>query len=102
MALHHFRRDLDVMTKPDRSFVTVADQAIERLIRDRIRPASPITAWSARSTARRPGAAPTRWYIDPIDGTHNYIRGVPLFGTLLGARARRRDPGGRHVRARAA
>ena len=29
------------------------------------------------------GNAPTRWYIDPIDGTHNYIRGVPIFATLL-------------------
>jgi histidinol-phosphatase len=29
------------------------------------------------------GEASTRWYIDPIDGTHNFVRGVPLFGTLL-------------------
>jgi histidinol-phosphatase len=29
------------------------------------------------------GDAPTRWYIDPIDATHNFVRGVPLFGTLL-------------------
>ena len=41
------------------------------------------TDWSARSTARRPATRRVRWYIDPIDGTHNFIRGVPLFGTLL-------------------
>ena len=47
------------------------------------------------------GDAPVRWYIDPIDGTHNFIRGVPLFGTLLGGRGGRRAAGRRHVRARA-
>ena len=41
------------------------------------------TVSSARSTGRRAATAATRWYIDPIDGTHNFIRGVPLFGTLL-------------------
>ena len=39
VALGHFRREIEIHTKPDRSFVTEADQAIERLIRERIRPA---------------------------------------------------------------
>ena len=37
IALRHFRRDLDLERKPDRTFVTVADQGIERVIRERIR-----------------------------------------------------------------
>jgi histidinol-phosphatase len=83
IALRHFRRDLEVMTKPDRSFVTAADQAIERLIRDRIRAAFPDHGLVGEEYGTEAGDARVRWYIDPIDGTHNYIRGVPLFGTLL-------------------
>ena len=86
LAMQHFRRDLVIETKPDRTFVTQADQAIERVIRERIT-ATPTRsmAWSARSTGRTPAQGRVRWYIDPIDGTHNFMRGVPLFGTLLAA-----------------
>ena len=83
LALLHFRRDLEIMTKPDRSFVTVADQAIERLIRERILAAYPEHGLVGEEYGSEAGAARCRWYIDPIDGTHNFIRGVPLFGTLL-------------------
>jgi histidinol-phosphatase len=83
LALQHFRRDMEIMTKPDRSFVTVADQAIERLIRRRIRAAYPDHGLVGEEFGSEAGTARCRWYIDPIDGTHNFIRGVPLFGTLL-------------------
>jgi histidinol-phosphatase len=83
LALSHFRRDLEIMTKPDRSFVTVADQSIERLIRERILAAYPDHGLVGEEYGSEAGAARCRWYIDPIDGTHNFIRGVPLFGTLL-------------------
>jgi histidinol-phosphatase len=83
IALRHFRRDLEVMTKPDRSFVTAADQGIEQLIRERIRAAFPDHGLVGEEYGTEAGDARMRWYIDPIDGTHNYIRGVPLFGTLL-------------------
>jgi histidinol-phosphatase len=83
IALRHFRRDLEVMTKPDRSFVTAADQGIERLIRDRIRATFPDHGLVGEEYGTETGDARIRWYIDPIDGTNNYIRGVPLFGTLL-------------------
>jgi histidinol-phosphatase len=82
-ALTHFRRDIPVERKPDRSFVTAADQAIERAIRARIRAAYPDHGLVGEEYGTEEGAAATRWYIDPIDGTHNFIRGVPLFGTLL-------------------
>ena len=83
IALHHFRRDLEISTKPDRSFVTIADQSIERLIRERIHARFPDHGLVGEEYGEEAGAGSTRWYIDPIDGTHNYIRGVPLFGTLL-------------------
>ncbi len=78
-----FRRDLDIATKPDRTFVTQADTAIERMIREHILAAYPDHGLVGEEYGIEAGDAPTRWYIDPIDGTHNFIRGVPLFGTLL-------------------
>jgi histidinol-phosphatase len=84
IALAHFRRDLDLERKPDRTYVTVADQGIEREIRSRILARYPDHGLVGEEYGTEAGASPTRWYIDPIDATHNYIRGVPLFGTLLG------------------
>jgi histidinol-phosphatase len=83
IARRHFRRDLQIDTKPDRSFVTQADTAIERMIRERLLAAFPDHGLVGEEYGTEAGHASVRWYIDPIDGTHNYIRGVPLFGTLL-------------------
>jgi histidinol-phosphatase len=83
IARAHFRRDLDLERKPDRSFVTVADQAIEREIRSGIQARFPGHGLVGEEYGTEAGDAVTRWFIDPIDGTHNFIRGVPLFGTLL-------------------
>ena len=82
-ARAHFRRDLVIDTKPDRSFVTQADTAIERRIRERLAAAFPDHGLVGEEYGTEAGDASVRWYIDPIDGTHNFIRGVPLFGTLL-------------------
>ena len=84
MALGHFRRELEISTKPDRSFVTQADTAIERFIRDGIAAAFPDHGLVGEEHGTEGAGASVRWYIDPIDGTHNFMRGVPLFGTLLG------------------
>jgi histidinol-phosphatase len=83
MARATFRRDLQITTKPDRTLVTQADTAIERAIRSRITAAHPDHGLVGEEYGTEAGDAATRWYIDPIDGTHNFIRGVPLFGTLL-------------------
>ena len=83
IARRHFRRDLDLERKPDRSFVTVADQTIEREIRAGILARWPDHGLVGEEYGEAAGASATRWFIDPIDGTHNFIRGVPLFGTLL-------------------
>ena len=83
LAMRHFRRDLTIETKPDSTFVTQADTAIERLIRGRLGEAFPDHGLVGEEYGVEAADAPVRWYIDPIDGTHNYMRGVPLFGTLL-------------------
>jgi len=83
LARAAFRRDLRISTKPDRTFVTETDTGIERAIRTRIAAAHPEHGLVGEEYGTEAGDAATRWYIDPIDGTHNFIRGVPLFGTLL-------------------
>lgn len=83
IALSHFRRDLRIETKPDRSFVTEADQAIEAAIRRRIEAAHPDHGLVGEEYGEDRGSARLRWYIDPIDATHNFMRGIPIFGTLL-------------------
>jgi len=83
IALRQFRREMDIRTKPDRSFVTDADQAIERLIRERVSARFPDHGLVGEEYGEEGAGSTARWYIDPIDGTHNFIRGVPLFGTLL-------------------
>ncbi len=83
LALASFRRDVRVTTKPDKTLVTEADEAIERLARERIHAAYPDHGLVGEEYGVEAGDARIRWYIDPIDGTHNFVRGVPLFGTLL-------------------
>lgn len=83
IALRHFRRDLDVARKPDRSFVTVADTSIERFIRDRISTTFPKHGVVGEEFGTEAGGASVRWYVDPIDATHNFIRGIPIFATLM-------------------
>ena len=85
IAMGHFRRDLVLERKPDRSFVTVADTSIERLLRDRIADAFPDHGVVGEEFGTEAEGASVRWYVDPIDGTHNFMRGIPLFGTLLAA-----------------
>ena len=84
IAMRHFRKTAPVR-KPDRTFVTEADTAIERRLRDRIAAAFPKHGVVGEELGHESpkDKAGTRWYVDPIDGTHNYIRGVPIFGTLL-------------------
>jgi len=84
IARAHFRRDLHIEAKPDRTFVTEADTAVEARIRELIVAAFPDHGIVGEEYGtERPGAS-VRWYVDPIDGTHNFMRGVPLFGTLIG------------------
>jgi histidinol-phosphatase len=84
IAMRHLRRTAPER-KPDRTFVTEADTAIERRLREKIAEVFPkhgVVGEELGDEAPKDKAG-TRWYVDPIDGTHNYMRGVPIFGTLL-------------------
>jgi histidinol-phosphatase len=77
------RSELDVSAKADGSFVTEADRRIEGEIRERLADRYPGHGVIGEEFGSDAAGASTRWYLDPIDGTHNFMRGVPLFGTLL-------------------
>jgi histidinol-phosphatase len=84
IALAAFRTKLDIDRKADGSFVTAADREVERVLRGRIADAYPHHGLVGEEYGEADaGAGGERWYIDPIDGTHNFMRGVPLFATLL-------------------
>jgi histidinol-phosphatase len=83
IALRHFRRVLRIDRKADRTFVTQADTEIEEMLRERIQHAYPEHGVLAEEFGDRSAKQATRWIIDPIDATHSYIRGVPVFATLI-------------------
>ena len=85
VALRHFRQDLTVETKADGSPVTIADRAAEKAAVDWITARFPDDGIIAEEGGQygRPNAE-RRWVIDPIDGTESFVRGVPLWGTMLG------------------
>lgn len=86
ISLRYYRKlDLVVETKPDRTPVTEGDKAVEQAIRDLLhaeRPDDAVIGEEFGST----GANDRTWIIDPIDGTKNFLRGVPVWSTLIGLR----------------
>ena len=86
MTLARFRdRELVVTTKPDLTPVTEADRSVERAIRDRIAVARPGHGVLGEEFGEE-GAGDWRWILDPIDGTKNYVRGIPIWATCIGLR----------------
>jgi len=74
--------DLVVETKPDTTPVSEADRAAEQVIRNHLathRPGDAIHGEEFGTT----GESERRWILDPIDGTMNYVRGIPVWGTLI-------------------
>ena len=74
--------DLVVDSKPDLSPVSDADQAVERLVRQRLATDRPADAFCGEESGTA-GSGPRRWVLDPIDGTKNFVRGVPVWATLI-------------------
>ncbi len=70
--------------KPDDTPVTVADREAEKLIRDRISSRYPGHAVVGEEYGADEGSSSHRWIVDPIDGTRAFVRGVPLYGVLIG------------------
>ena len=87
IALKHFRRDPEVRRKRDGTFVTEADSAVEAELRARISKSYPDhnILGEEEGLSTKAEGEPT-WIIDPIDGTNNYIAGIPIWGTLVALR----------------
>ena len=83
ISLERFRaQDLKVDTKPDLTPVTDADRAVEEMLRitlSRARTRDAVMGEEFGTT----GHGPRRWVLDPIDGTKNFVRGVPVWATLI-------------------
>lgn len=81
ISLARFRAlDLRVETKPDLTPVSEADRAVEAALRERLareRPDDPVLG------EEEGGGDPGGWILDPIDGTRNYTRGIPVWATLI-------------------
>ena len=84
VSLPRFRAaDLQVETKPDMTPVSEADRAAEQAMREILQEERPddgiIGEEYGASTEKR-----RRWILDPIDGTKSYVRGIPVWGALIG------------------
>jgi histidinol-phosphatase len=83
VTLPRFRAaDLVVETKPDTTYVSEADKAAEQAIRDVLARAQPDDGVLGEEFGES-GSGHRRWVIDPIDGTSNYVRGIPVWATLI-------------------
>lgn len=74
--------DLRVETKPDLTPVSDADRTAEEIVRSQLSRARPRDAVHGEEFADT-GHGPRQWVIDPIDGTKNFVRGVPVWATLI-------------------
>ena len=79
-------RDLRVETKPDLTPVSEADRAVEERLRERIaaeRPGERVLGEELGLSDTGGSGEGERWIVDPIDATKNYVRGIPIFATLI-------------------
>ena len=83
VALQHFGGELTVDAKPDRTLVTQADTGIEALVRQRLADAFPRHTVAGEEFGVAVDGGDGRWIVDPIDATHNFVRGIEVFATLL-------------------
>ena len=83
ISIGRFRAsDLKVETKPDLTPVTEADRSVESAIRERLAKDRPKDGILGEEFGASEASA-RRWIIDPIDGTRNYSRGIPVWATLI-------------------
>lgn len=82
VAMRYFASGVRVETKPDRTPVTQADREAEALIRERIGDRFPTHRFLGEELGGAAGDGDV-WIIDPIDGTKNFVRGLPFFAVQL-------------------
>ncbi len=86
-ALEYQRKGVTAESKVDLSPVTLADRECERLIARALQDAFPEDGLLGEEGAVKQSASGRRWIIDPIDGTRDFLRGLPTWGVLIGLEA---------------
>ncbi|MBS7391148.1 MAG: histidinol-phosphatase [Fibrobacter sp.] len=84
VILSHYEKNLSVEWKPDNTPVTIADKGAEEKLRQVFEKETPNFGVIGEEFGIEKPDAEYKWVFDPIDGTKSFIRGVPLFGTLIG------------------
>jgi histidinol-phosphatase len=87
LALQNQTRGFDAETKSDLSPVTSADRANEQLICSLLEASFPEDGILGEEGAAKESHSGRRWIIDPIDGTRDFVRGIPTWGVLIGLEA---------------
>jgi histidinol-phosphatase len=84
LALRYFDSPVNVEWKEDHSPVTIADREAEALLRTKLLGRFPSDGFIGEESGDAPGSSGYRWIIDPVDGTRSFVRGIPLWATLVG------------------
>ncbi len=84
MLKAHFGAVANVERKADRSLVTNLDKEAERIVIDMLQAAFPAYGIIGEEGGKSAYTGGYTWVIDPLDGTHNYIRGIPVYGVSIG------------------
>lgn len=83
IIMKYYDNNLTWQTKPDLSPVSIADTEAERIIIETIRNSFPGHSFLGEESGSDSITSKYQWIIDPIDGTRNYVRGIPLFATQI-------------------
>ncbi len=83
IALRYFDQSVTIQQKSDLSPVTIADQESESFLREKILSRFPEDGLLGEEFGEKKGSNRFRWVIDPIDGTRNFIRNIPIWATLI-------------------
>jgi len=83
IAMKYYRGGFEITMKADRTPVTQADREAEQAITTILRRAFPDHGFLGEEFGEQ-GPADRRWIIDPIDGTKNFVRGIPVWAVLIG------------------
>ena len=83
ISMEHFGGQVPAERKADGSFVTAADRAVEVAVREVLEAETSVPVYGEEHGGELAPAVPT-WVVDPIDATNNFLRGIPVFATLIG------------------
>ncbi|MBI2660303.1 inositol monophosphatase, partial [Candidatus Woesearchaeota archaeon] len=82
--MHHYGKKESIKVKPDKSLAAAADLAANRAIIKTIKRHFPEHSILSEESGFENNHSDFKWVIDPVDGTHNFLHNIPVFGTSIG------------------